>query len=48
VRVGVRPARSAGSVSLAPGGEPLPHEVADGVTWMTVPRVEGHQVVVFA
>ena len=48
VRVGVRLGRPARTVSLAPGGEPLPHEAADGVTWVTVPRVEGHQVVVFA
>ncbi len=36
------------ALDLAPSGETLPHEVADGLTWVTVPRVEGHQVVVFA
>jgi hypothetical protein len=47
VRVGVRLPRPAREVTLAPGGEVLPHEEADGVTWVTVPRVDLHQVVVF-
>ncbi len=48
VRVGVRLGRPAVAVTLAPGGETLPHETAGGVTWATVPRVAGHQVVVFS
>ncbi|MDP9362826.1 MAG: beta-galactosidase trimerization domain-containing protein [Chloroflexota bacterium] len=48
VRIGVRLERPAAAVTLAPSGETLPHETADGLTWVTVPRVEGHQVVVFA
>jgi hypothetical protein len=48
VRVGVRLGRPPGSVTLAPTGETLPHEDTDGITSITVPRVEGHQVVVFA
>jgi hypothetical protein len=47
VRVGVRLGRPARGATLAPGGERLAHEVSDGLTWVTVPRVEGHQVVVF-
>jgi hypothetical protein len=46
-RVGVRLARPATAVTLSPGGERLAHEVSDGLTWVTVPRVEGHRVVVF-
>ncbi|CAA9547741.1 MAG: GH151 [uncultured Thermomicrobiales bacterium] len=48
VRVGVRLPRPAATVTLAPGGEPLAHEERDGVTWVSVPRVAEHQVVVFA
>ncbi len=48
VRVGVRLERPATAVTLAPGGELLAHDDRDGVTWVTVPRVEEHQVVVFA
>lgn len=48
VRVGVRLPRPAATVTLAPGGEPLAHEERDGVTWVTVPRVAEHQVVVLA
>jgi hypothetical protein len=47
LRVGVRLDRPANRVSLAPGGEPLEHEEADDLTWVTVPQVRGHQVVVF-
>jgi hypothetical protein len=47
VRAGVRLERPATKVTLAPSGEEIPFEVMDGVTWVTVPRVEGHQVVVF-
>jgi hypothetical protein len=47
VRVGVRLKRPASRVSLAPCGETLKHEEADGVIWVTVPQVHGHQVVVF-
>ena len=48
LRVGVRLPHPAREVTLAPGGEVLPHEEADGVTWVTVPRVDLHQVVVFS
>jgi Hypothetical glycosyl hydrolase 6/Beta-galactosidase trimerisation domain len=47
VRVGVRLDRPASKVTLAPSGEELPYETRDGATWVTIPRVEGHQVVVF-
>jgi hypothetical protein len=47
VRVGVRLGRPSATVTLAPSGEALLHEARDGVTWVTVPRVEGHQAVVF-
>ena len=47
VRVGVRLSRPAATVTLAPSGDVLPHEERDGLTWVTVPRVEGHQAVVF-
>ncbi|HET7093075.1 MAG TPA: hypothetical protein VFI22_06350, partial [Thermomicrobiales bacterium] len=48
VRVGLRLDRPAASVRLVPSGEALTPEVIDGVTWVTVPRIEGHQVVAFA
>lgn len=47
VRVGVRRGRPATAVTLAPSGEALPFAERDGVTWTTVPRVAGHQAVVF-
>lgn len=47
VRVGVRCGGAVGSVVLAPSGEELGFETEEGVTWVSVPRVEGHQVVVF-
>ena len=47
VRVGVRLGRPSATVTLAPSSEVLPHEERDGITWVTVPRVEGHQAVVF-
>jgi hypothetical protein len=47
VRVGLRTGHPVREVTLAPGNEVLPHEVSDGVTWTTVPRVAGHQLVVF-
>lgn len=47
VRVGVRADQPVSEVSLAPSGEVLPHETVDGVTWVTVPQVDGHQVVAF-
>lgn len=48
VRVGVRTGHPVRDVTLAPGNEVLPHEEIDGVTRVTVPRVSGHQVIVFA
>jgi hypothetical protein len=48
VRIGVRLCQATTGVSLAPSGEKVPHEVCDGVTWVTVPSVIGHQVVVYA
>jgi len=47
VRVGVRLDAPAGEVTLAPGGERLETETTDGVTWVTVPEVGAHAVVVF-
>jgi hypothetical protein len=35
-------------VSLAPDGRALAHETVEGITWVTVPEVVGHQVVVFS
>lgn len=47
VRVSVDLGRPAKRVSLAPSDQTLEHEEADGVTWVTVPEVCGHQVVIF-
>lgn len=47
VRVGLRTDRQINSVTMVPKGHVLPHETADGVTWVTVPEVRGHQVLVF-
>lgn len=47
VQLGVR-AGAVRQVALAPSGAVLPHETDDrGVTWVIVPEVRGHQVVVF-
>lgn len=48
VRVGVRMDRPASSVQIVPSGESLEHATSDGVTWVTVPKVVGHQVLVFS
>ncbi len=48
VRVGVRMEQPATDVSLAPDGRALAHETVEGITWVTVPEVAGHQVVVFS
>jgi hypothetical protein len=48
VRVGVRMEQPATDVSLAPDGRALAHETVEGITWVTVPEVVGHQVVVFS
>jgi hypothetical protein len=47
VRAGVRLDRPATKVTLAPNSDELPFETTDGITWFTIPRVDGHQVVVF-
>ncbi|MSP13285.1 MAG: hypothetical protein EXR62_10060 [Chloroflexi bacterium] len=47
VRVGIRLDHPATRVTLAPGGASLPFETVAGVTWVTVPEVKVHQVVVF-
>jgi hypothetical protein len=47
VRAGVRLDRPPTKITLAPSGDELPFETTEGVTWVTIPRVEGHQVVVF-
>lgn len=47
VRVGIRSSEPVTEVRLAPTGEVLPHERRDGLTWVTVPEAQGHQVVVF-
>lgn len=45
VRIGIRTDQPVTRVELAPGREPLEHEITDGVTWVTVPEVFGHQVI---
>ncbi len=47
-RVGLRLDPPPTAVMLAPSGEPLVAELVDGVTWVTVPRVEGHALVAFS
>jgi hypothetical protein len=47
-RVGVRAGRQVDAVMLAPGEQLLSHETEKGVTWVTVPDVNGHQVIVFS
>ncbi len=47
VRVGLRLDHPPEGATLAPAGTALPLQVVDGVTWVTVPRVAGHQVVAF-
>lgn len=47
VHVGLRADQPISRVALAPGGEQLAHETKAGITWVTVPEVHGHQVVVF-
>lgn len=48
VKVGVRMDRPASSVQVVPSGQSLDSQTADGVTWVTLPEVRGHQVVVFS
>ena len=48
LKVGVRAAFPVRSVQLVPGGETLPFETTNGVTWFTVPEVPGYQVVCFS
>jgi hypothetical protein len=47
VRVGVRVGRPLTAVTPVPSGKVLPHDTVNGVTWVTVPRVDGHQVIAF-
>ena len=47
VRIGVRASRPVATATLAPDGPLLPHETRDGVTRVTIPRVELHAVVAF-
>ncbi|MFL5758585.1 MAG: beta-galactosidase trimerization domain-containing protein [Thermomicrobiales bacterium] len=47
IRAGVRLNQAVSKVALAPSGEELAHETRDGVMWVSIPRVEGHAVVVF-
>lgn len=47
VRIGIRTGQAVTSVELAPSGTALEHESTDGMTWVTVPEVHGHQAVVF-
>jgi hypothetical protein len=35
------------AVTPVPSGKVLPHDTVNGVTWVTVPRVDGHQVIAF-
>lgn len=48
VRLGVRVGGDVAQVYLAPGGTAIPHETVAGLTWVTVPEVSLHQVLVFA
>jgi hypothetical protein len=48
VRIGVRTAEPVTDVELAPSRAVVGHETIDGVTWVTVPEVAGHQVIVFS
>lgn len=47
VSVGIRAGRAVTRAHLAPQGDTLTPERRDGQTWVTVPVVRGHQVVVF-
>lgn len=47
VRLGVRVDGEVTRVYLAPGGALVPHETVAGRTWVTVPEVRLHQVIVF-
>lgn len=47
VRLSVRVDAPVEEVLLVPGEVTLPHETTEGVTWVTIPKIEGHQVVVF-
>lgn len=47
IRIGVRADVPVEKVSLVPSETVLPHETKEGVTWVTIPKVEGHQAVVF-
>jgi hypothetical protein len=48
ISIGVRASENVRQVQLVPGEEALHHETKDGVTWVTVPKISGHQVVVFS
>lgn len=48
VRIGIRTGGRVTRVELVPSGDALDHESADGVTWVTVPEVIGHQVLVLS
>jgi hypothetical protein len=47
IRVGVRLDQPANHATLAPSGESLVAETTDGVTWVTLPEVGAHAVVIF-
>lgn len=47
MRVGLRTVKPVSGVTLAPGGQALAYETIDGITWVNVPEIAGHQVVVF-
>lgn len=48
VAIGIRADRPVTTVQAVPSGQALEHEASDGVTRVTVPKVEGHQVVIFS
>jgi hypothetical protein len=48
VRIGLRTDEPISGVERVPGGESLPHQSRDGVIWVTMPEVAGHQAVVFS
>jgi hypothetical protein len=48
VRIGLRVNHEFATVELVPNGEALEHKLIDGITWVTVPEIIGHQVLVFS
>lgn len=45
IAVQIRPSGAVSSVMLVPEGQPLAHQIRDGMLHFTVPRLRGHQMV---